>query len=99
MRVKSEMKVWLKWLIIFLVILFAIIDFYPTFNVPQFRYTGSDPNHFVWNIGYPEALFIFDNDTSPFIFTGPMFFIALPIQILILIAVYVVRILFKTNNR
>ncbi|MGB4929496.1 MAG: hypothetical protein WBP43_05975 [Chitinophagales bacterium] len=99
MVVKSKRKPWLKWLIIFLAIIFAIIDFYPEFNVPQFRYTGSDPNHFVWNIGYPLALFIFDNENSPFIFAGPVFFIALPIQILIIMAVHFARILIKKNNR
>lgn len=38
----------------------AIIDFLPSYGAPHFRYTGSDPDIQVWNIGYPLAFFIYD---------------------------------------
>lgn len=46
------------------VILFTVgcllFDFYPDYGPPAFRYSGSDPNRFVWNLGCPSVWFIYD---------------------------------------
>ena len=39
----------------------ALVDLFPHFGAPFFRYTGSDPAVHVWNLGWPFALFIFDS--------------------------------------
>ncbi|QDT51133.1 hypothetical protein Pan258_52160 [Symmachiella dynata] len=59
--------------IILLSVGFAIllISVFPTFGPPNFRYTGSDPNRFVWNLGWPLATCIYDADAPPFFFVGP----------------------------
>ncbi|HEY1052430.1 MAG TPA: hypothetical protein VGE39_21820 [Prosthecobacter sp.] len=54
-----------------LLLIFAVIDFFPTYGPPFFRYTGSDPNHHVWNFGLPFAWTIYDKDTAPFWITSP----------------------------
>jgi len=32
-----------------------MVDSFPHFGPPQFRYTGSDPNTHIWNLGWPLA--------------------------------------------
>jgi hypothetical protein len=36
-------------------------DSFPRHGPPDFRYTGSDPNFPVWNLGWPMALLIYDS--------------------------------------
>jgi hypothetical protein len=36
-----------------------IVDLWPRIGAPDFRYTGSDPEWYVWNIGWPLALAIY----------------------------------------
>jgi hypothetical protein len=36
------------------------MDLYPEYGSPNFRYTGSDPEDEVLNMGLPVALFIID---------------------------------------
>ena len=38
-----------------------VIDFLPSYGTPHFRYTGSDPQISVWNLGWPLAEFIYDS--------------------------------------
>ena len=51
--------------LILVIFIFGIIDFFPTYGPPFFRYTGSDPKHFVWNFGWPLAWFIYDETNPP----------------------------------
>lgn len=51
-----------------LLLMFAVIDFFPAYGAPAFRYTGADPNHHVWNLGWPFPWAIYDKETPPFWF-------------------------------
>lgn len=48
-----------------MILTFGIIDFFPAYGRPFFRYMGSDPRHFVWNFGWPMAWFIYDETNPP----------------------------------
>ena len=69
---------------IIIALLFLVADFFPNFGRPYFRYTGSDPEHFVWNLGYPMVLFIFDKEHPPYIFHGPFVYGIVPLQLSVL---------------
>jgi len=63
-----------KWLeILFLGIAFFLF-LLPTYGSPYFSYTGSDPDHYVWNFGWPISSIIYDNERG-FLVSG--FFIHL----------------------
>jgi len=47
----------------------------PHWGAPFFRYTGCDPNHHVWNLGWPLATCIYDSANSPYFFVGPFAYI------------------------
>jgi len=82
-----------------LVIVFAVVDFFPIHGPPFFRYTGADPKHHVWNLGWPIAWSIYDEVTPPFWFTTPVFLPALlMIQFIILMAGWLLP-LFKLRRR
>lgn len=51
-----------------LAIAFVAMDLFPTFGPPFFRYTGSDPAHFVWNFGWPFTWIIYDAAHPPHVF-------------------------------
>jgi hypothetical protein len=53
------------------IVVFLAVGFLPTFGPPHFRYTGSVPDHHVWNLGWPLATCILDTDTKPYFFVGP----------------------------
>lgn len=48
-----------------------VLAFMPNHGAPDFRYTGSDPDHHVWNFGWPLATCIYDSSHSPHFFVGP----------------------------
>ncbi len=52
-----------------LILIFAVIDFFPWHWHPFFKYPGSDPRHYVWNIGFPISWFIYDDKAPPHLFT------------------------------
>ncbi len=55
----------------------TVIDLFPRYGPPDFRYTGSDPAFVVWNFGWPVALLIYDSRNG--LHVGPM---ALPVAVL-----------------
>jgi len=57
--------------LVLLILIFGILDFYPYYGPPFFRYTGADPNHHVWNFGWPISWTIYDDDTPPFWIKSP----------------------------
>ncbi len=57
-------------LLLLLTGVFIVIDFWPTYGAPFFRYTGSNPDEKVWNLGFPIAWFIYDDNTLPHWFTA-----------------------------
>jgi hypothetical protein len=68
------------------IILFIFLDFFPIFKSPDFRYTGSNPENFVWNLGTPYTLFIFDQKVSPYIFLSPLFYFIIFFQALLILS-------------
>ncbi len=52
-----------------------LISVFPTFGPPHFRFTGSDPNRFVWNLGWPLATCIYDAGAPPFFFVDPFAYV------------------------
>ena len=66
---------------------FAVIDAFPAYGPPAFRYTGPDPKHIVWNFGWPFPWVIYDKLNPPNWFSifgsGPLL-IALFIQVAII---------------
>ena len=57
---KRKLLFWL-----FIYILFCLlIDLFPNFGLPNFRYTGSNPTVHVWNFGWPLASFLYDPESG-----------------------------------
>jgi|GEM_PF-2287468 len=51
-----------------LVLTLGIIDSFPIYGEPAFRYTGSDPKNLVWNFGWPIPWLIYDEINPPYWF-------------------------------
>ncbi len=56
-----------------------VVDLWPQFGPPHFRYTGSDPAVFVWNFGWPLATFIYDPRSG--VHVGPVAYFLLAAQL------------------
>ena len=78
-----------------LIVFFFIIDLFPIFDKPYFRYNGSNQENLVWNLGYPFVLLIYDPSNSPYIFKSPIFWLAISIQLLL---VFIVNKIIKNIN-
>jgi hypothetical protein len=63
---------------------FVWVDFYPRFGPPDFRYTGSDPAHHVFNLGWKLALFIYDSNQDAPLQWGPLTEYVLAFELLVL---------------
>lgn len=63
---------------ILLAIICLIVDVFPTYGSPHFRYTGSDPDRLVWNFGWPLAFFIYDDEWGWQV--GPAAYLVIPVQ-------------------
>lgn len=74
-----------------------VIDFYPIYGRPNFRYTGSDPSIEVWNIGWPLSTMIYDDSSgihiSPFAYV--LFLLELTILALSYALIMLLRLLLK----
>ena len=75
---------------------FAAMDFYPRYGAPYFRYTGADPAHHVWNLGWPFALAIYDSRSGAHI--GPFVYVVFPFQFLIVSIVAAAGVLRDRHN-
>jgi len=73
-----------RWKILTAVFVIAclVMDFFPRYGVPDFRYTGSDPLYAVWNLGWPFALTIYDSRNG--FHAGPLVFLVAPFQFFVL---------------
>jgi len=79
------------WVVLFVIVLVCLVmDLVPRQGPPDFRYTGSDPERTVTNIGWPLGLFIYDGDVSPHWFGGPFAYIIPPVQMVVALVVSVV---------
>jgi hypothetical protein len=84
----DNLRLYWKAAAIFLVLACLVVDVFPQHGTPHFRYTGSDPAHAVWNIGWPIALFIYDPRSG--LHVGPMAYVMLPFQLLLVAVILVV---------
>ena len=57
-----------------LLLVFAVLDVWPQWDRTSFRYTGSDPEREVWNLGWPLPLAIYDRG----LWIGPFAYVVLP---------------------
>lgn len=48
-----------RWVLIYIVVC-MLINLFPNYGAPNFRYSGSDPAVNVWNFGWPFASLIYD---------------------------------------
>ena len=80
-----------------LLIIFIIMDLYPEYGSPNFRYTGSNIENDVLNLGWPFTLVIIDFNTKPYLFDGPFLLIMIPIQLFILSIAWLIKILKETK--
>lgn len=74
-----------------LLVIFLVMDLYPEYGSPYFRYTGSDPEDKVLNMGWPFTLFIIDFNTKPFLFDGPFLIIMIPLQLIGLLIAWFIK--------
>jgi hypothetical protein len=75
-----------------------LIDFFPHFGPPQFRYAGSDPQAHVWNLGWPVATLIYDQRSG--MHAGPFFYVLIPIEVgVVAVASLVFSIRRRANRR
>lgn len=64
-----------------------LTNFVPHRGPPQFRYTGSDPDRPVWNLGWPLVIAIYDPQSG--LHAGPFAPVLIPIESLALAAMTV----------
>src|SRR5689334_23309185 len=84
-------SIWRRRTIAALVIACAVMDLFPRHGPPDFRYTGSDPAHVIWNLGWPVALVIYDPQSG--IHFGPFLYVVIPVQIVVLSLIILVSFL------
>lgn len=75
----------MRWKIaaVLFVVACLLLNLFPTFGRPQFRYTGSDPSKHVWNLGWPSATAIYDHQSG--LHVGPMAYVLVPVQCVVLV--------------
>jgi hypothetical protein len=64
-----------------LILACVLADIFPRHGAPDFRYTGSDPSHHVWNLGWPMAIAIYDSTSG--IHFDPFAFVVVPVRVLL----------------
>ena len=96
---KGRKKLWTILLAVYITVC-IVLNFYPTYGRPHFRYTGSDPSIAVWNIGWPLAIMIYDSNSG--IHVGPFAYVLFPLELIILAFSYalfkLLRLLFKHSQ-
>jgi len=78
----SHHRWWQAALALYLVACTAL-DLFPRYQLPEFRYTGSDPTQAVWSLGWPFALAVYDPHHG--FFVGPFTYLVVPFQLGLLV--------------
>ncbi|WP_294223555.1 hypothetical protein, partial [Prosthecobacter sp.] len=78
-----------------------VFDFLPSFGPPFFRYTGSDPKHLVWNLGWPIPWIIYDSVNPPhwFAWLGGRIAILFVTQVILIMACALLPWILKNNDK
>jgi hypothetical protein len=87
-KADSSMKLLRSRKLIEVFLLFCLLDLIPRSGGPYFRYTGSDPEFKVWNLGSPLPLAIFDPRSG--IHIGPFVDVIIPVQLLLIFSLAVI---------
>jgi hypothetical protein len=74
----------------------VVVDFFPRFGPPDFRYTGSDPATHVWNLGWPLAEAIYDHRSG--FHVGPLGVVVFSIQTVV-VMILAMTIAFTSKRR
>ena len=74
---------WRRWVVC--LVLLAVIDLFPVFGPPWFRYTGADLAVHVWNLGWPMPTMIYDSRSG--LHTHPLGILLIGLQVFIAIVV------------
>lgn len=89
MSVRKKRRVHIISAVVAIVLL--VVLFLPWYGAPFFRYTGSDPERFVWNIGWPLAHFIYDPLHGLQVF--PFWWVEAAIEVFVVSILFVVTLL------
>lgn len=79
------------------VIACLVADLLPRHGAPDFRYTGSDPAHEVWNLGWPVALAIVDSQSG--IHFGPFLYVVVPVQVVFALIIVAILLFQRRHNK
>ena len=71
-----------KRLIFVAVVLLILINIFPVWGRPHWRYTGSSPDRNVLNLGLPLGHTMVDFNCSPYVFFAPTAQFLFPLEIL-----------------
>jgi hypothetical protein len=63
-----------------------LVDCFPRYGAPDFRYTGSDPAHSVWNFGFSFVIY----DSSSGFHLGPFAVILIPAEVFVGLLIFLV---------
>ncbi len=74
---------WRRWAVCLVIL--AVIDLFPTFGPPSFRYTGGDLSVHVWNLGWPLPTMIYDSRSG--LHSHPLGIAMIGIQVFIAVVV------------
>jgi hypothetical protein len=74
-----------------------VVDSFPHFGPPQFRYTGSDPNTHIWNLGWPLATAIYDQHNG--VHAGPLVYVLVPMEVVALAAAAIAVAMSRSGGR
>jgi hypothetical protein len=96
MLTSDHCRVRLRRIIGLLILICVVADFFPRHGAPDFRYTGSDPTHQVWNLGWPIALTICDSASG--IHLGPFLYVVVPFQVVLVSLVALVLFFRQRHN-
>jgi len=79
---------WWKRIAAGFVIACVLMDLLPRHGAPEFRYTGPDPAHEVWNLGWPVTLTIYDPESGMHL--GPVLYPVVAVQAMLAFVIAVV---------
>lgn len=90
----------LYWMVVITMICgFLVVDFFPRSGPPDFRYTRSDPDSAVLNLGYPIAQFIYDERLPEPLVFGPLAALLVTAQLFVVIVAVLAPALFKLSRK
>jgi len=69
-------------------LILVVINIFPRFKGPDFRYTGAEPSHHVWNFGWPIGHIIYDENYGIQFSPWPFIVFVVSIEAILIFLVY-----------